>query len=113
MKKGHDLSIRNDFSGNAPIFYGAEQPKVSPQHSGDFIGDLESGGSCSVPIVSCNIHCNGTHTECISHIKDSKFKIGEVQRILGSMWKNLTDEEKQPFMNKSLKEKLVKTSIHH
>ena len=74
-KKGHDLSIRNDFSGNAPIFYGAEQPKVSPQHSGDFIGDLESGGSCSVPIVSCNIHCTGTHTECISHIQDSKFKI--------------------------------------
>ena len=39
--------------------------------------------------------------------KDSKFKIGEVQRILGNMWKNLTDEEKQPFMNKSLKEKEI------
>ena len=75
LKEGHDLSIRNDFSGNAPIFYGAEQPKVLPQHSGDFIGDLESGGSCNVPIVSCNIHCTGTHTECISHIQDSKFKI--------------------------------------
>ena len=34
LKKGHDLSIKNDFSGNAPIFYGAEQPKVFPQHSG-------------------------------------------------------------------------------
>ena len=77
LKKGHDLSIKNDFSGNAPIFYGAEQPKVSSQRSGDFIGDLESGGSCNVPIVSCNIHCTGTHTECISHIKDSKFKITE------------------------------------
>ena len=75
LKKGHDLSIKNDFSGNAPIFYGAEQPKVFPQHSGNFIGDLESGGSCSVPIVSCNIHCTGTHTECISHIQESKIKI--------------------------------------
>ena len=75
LKKGHDLSIKNDFSGNAPIFYGAEQPKVFPHHSGNFIGDLESGGSCSVPIVSHNIHCTGTHTECISHIQESKFKI--------------------------------------
>ena len=74
-KKGHDLSIRNDFSGNEPTFFGAEQPEAVPQHSGDFIGDLESGGSCNVPIVSCNIHCTGTHTECISHIQDSKFKI--------------------------------------
>ena len=39
--------------------------------------------------------------------KDSKFKIGEVQRILGTMWKNLTDKEKQPFMDKSLKEKEI------
>ncbi len=75
LKKGRDLSIRNDFSGNAPTFFGAEQPIAAPQHSGDFIGDLESGGSCNVPIVSCNIHCTGTHTECISHIQNSKFKI--------------------------------------
>ena len=70
-------SIRNVFLDGKKyhLFYGAEQPKVLPQHSGDFIGDLESGGSCSVPIVSCNIHCTGTHTECISHIQDSKFKI--------------------------------------
>ena len=75
LKKGHDLSIRNDFSGNAPTFFGSEQPKVAPQRFGDFIGDLKSGGSCNVPIVSCNIHCTGTHTECISHIQDSKFKL--------------------------------------
>ena len=75
LEKGCDLSIRNDFSGNAPTFFGAEQPEAVPQHSGDFIGDLESGGSCNVPIVSCNIHCTGTHTECVSHIQDSKFKL--------------------------------------
>ena len=28
-----------------------------------------------MPIVSCNIHCTGTHTECKNHIQDSKFKI--------------------------------------
>ena len=75
MKKGHDLSIRNDFSGNAPTFFGSEQPKVAPQRFGDFIGDLKSGGSCNVPIVSCNIHCTGTHTEVFSYIQDSKFKL--------------------------------------
>jgi len=75
MDRGIDLSIENNFSGNAPIFYGSEQPKAVAQQLGDFIGDLKSGGSCNVPIVSCNIHCTGTHTECISHILDSKVRV--------------------------------------
>jgi len=75
MDKGIDLSIENNFSGNAPIFYGSEQPKAIPQRYGDFIGDLKTGGSCNVPVISCNIHCTGTHTECISHVLDSKVRI--------------------------------------
>lgn len=75
MDKGIDLSIENNFSGNAPIFYGSEQPKAIPQRYGDFVGDLKTGGSCNVPVISCNIHCTGTHTECISHVLDSKVRI--------------------------------------
>jgi len=77
MDKGVDLSIESDFSGTAPIFYNADQPKVEPECSDDFIGDLKQGGSCNVPIVSLNIHCTGTHTECISHVFDSNDKISD------------------------------------
>ena len=31
MDTGVDLSINNDFSGNAPLFYGADQPEVEPE----------------------------------------------------------------------------------
>ena len=37
--KGFDLSIRNNFDGKYPSFFGAKSPSVKPNQSGDFIGD--------------------------------------------------------------------------
>ena len=76
--EGVDLSIRNDFLGSGPIFYGAEQPQVNAFRSGDFVGDMKEGGSCNVPIVTLDIHCTGTHTESIAHVLDSEEKISDV-----------------------------------
>ena len=76
--KGIDLSIRNDFSGRAPTFYGSEQPRYKALRSGNFVGDIKEGGSCNVPIVTLDIHCTGTHTESISHVIDSEVKITDV-----------------------------------
>ncbi len=76
--KGVDLSIRNDFSGRAPTFYGSEQPRYKALRSGNFVGDIKKGGSCNVPIVTLDIHCTGTHTESISHVIDSEVKITDV-----------------------------------
>ena len=76
--EGMDLSIRNDFSGSAPIFYGSEQPKANALRSNDFIGDIKEGGSCNVPVVTLDIHCTGTHTESIAHVIDSEEKISDV-----------------------------------
>ena len=76
--EGMDLSIRNDFSGSAPIFYGSEQPKANALRFNDFIGDIKEGGSCNVPVVTLDIHCTGTHTESIAHVIDSEEKISDV-----------------------------------
>jgi kynurenine formamidase len=38
--------------------------------AGGFVGDTRRGGSCNVPIVTLNPHCNGTHTESVAHIVD-------------------------------------------
>ena len=77
-KNAVDLSIKNTFSGNAPTFYNSSQPGVNPLISGNFIGDVNQGGSCNVPLVSINIHCTGTHTECEGHINKSNVKIVDV-----------------------------------
>ena len=78
LDNGIDLSIRNDFSGNSPIFYKSEHPSLKTYSYGNFIGDLKKGGSCNVNQVNLNIHCTGTHTESIAHIFDSDETISDV-----------------------------------
>ena len=77
-KNAVDLSIQNNFSGNAPIFYNASQPSNTPLISKNFIGDIKQGGSCNVPEVSLNIHCTGTHTECEGHVNNSNVSIVDI-----------------------------------
>ena len=77
MNKGVDLSIPNAFNSKNPSFFNAKNPKVSYQISDEFKGKISSGGTCNVPSVSLDIHCTGTHTECIGHIKDINTSINE------------------------------------
>ena len=77
-KNAVDLSIQNNFSGKAPIFYNASQPSNKPLISKNFIGDVKQGGSCNVSVVSLNIHCTGTHTECEGHVNDSNVSIVDI-----------------------------------
>ncbi len=78
LGNGIDLSISNNFDGNHPLFYGASAPSVNPVELGEFIGDIDSGGSCNVNVATLNIHCTGTHTECVGHINNSKTLISDV-----------------------------------
>ena len=73
-----DLSIPNNFTGNDPTFYDSQQSTNIPFSSSQFIGDIKQGGSCNVPVISLNIHCNGTHTECEGHINDSGLSVIDV-----------------------------------
>ncbi len=64
------LAITLDFEGEQPNHFGAQRAAVSPMKSGSFVGDTRQGGSCNAQDVTLNPHCNGTHTESISHIVD-------------------------------------------
>lgn len=64
------IAIPLHFNGKQPACFGSTPAHVTPLRAGDFIGDVNQGGSCNVPVISLNIHCNGTHTESISHIID-------------------------------------------
>ena len=102
-KNAVDLSIQNNFSGNAPIFYNASQPRNEPLISKNFIGDVKQGGSCNVPVVSLNIHCTGTHTECVGHINNSNVSIvdicpvGLIPALLITVEPELTSETDESY----------------
>lgn len=49
--------------------------KYEPFKSGNFIGDVNQGGSCNVFTISINPHGNGTHTETVGHISSEKYPI--------------------------------------
>jgi arylformamidase len=63
-------------SENVKAFY-ADDPKIFPMKAGSFIGDVLQGGSCNVNEIHLNVHCNGTHTECVGHISKEKHSLNQ------------------------------------
>lgn len=63
-----DLSIPQSFDQNQPNHFGAPPAARHAMRSGEFVGNTRKGGSCNVPVITLNPHCNGTHTECIRHV---------------------------------------------
>ncbi len=51
-----------------PNHFGVPDCTSEPVQAGDFIGDTQQGGSCNVNRLTLIPHCNGTHTESISHV---------------------------------------------
>ncbi|MBI2380680.1 MAG: cyclase family protein [Gammaproteobacteria bacterium] len=66
--KALDIAIALDFSGTQPNHFGAAPATMEPMRAGGFVGDTAQGGSCNVPEIRLNPHCNGTHTESLAHI---------------------------------------------
>lgn len=67
---GLALSISLQFDGPQPNHFGAPAAQSSPLKMGTFVGDTTAGGSCNVEQLQLIPHCNGTHTETVSHIVD-------------------------------------------
>lgn len=65
---GQSIAITMLPNGNQPNHFGAPECNSRTLVSGDFIGDTTQGGSCNVNQLSIIPHCNGTHTESVSHI---------------------------------------------
>ena len=68
LSKPLDISIplRGDAT-NVNAWYVAA-PKIIPHTEGDFIGNVQKGGSTNFNDISFNPHAHGTHTECLGHI---------------------------------------------
>lgn len=71
----HDLSLRQDFDGNAPRLFGGAAARASTFASGSFVGSVTEGGSCNVSTLTVAPHLHGTHTECAGHITRARLAV--------------------------------------
>ncbi|MBV1908581.1 MAG: cyclase family protein [Kangiellaceae bacterium] len=78
LSKGHSIAITLLPNGNQPNHFGAPECNSEPLIAGDFIGDTKQGGSCNVNRLSIIPHCNGTHTESVSHVIDQLIPVHKV-----------------------------------
>lgn len=72
------LAIPLQFNGKQPNHFGVNDAHAKTVKAGDFIGDTQQGGSCNVSTVTLTPHCNGTHTESVSHITSPLIAVGEL-----------------------------------
>ncbi len=49
--------------------------KIEPVVNGNWIGDVNKGGSVNFRNITFNPHGNGTHTECVGHISKEDYNI--------------------------------------
>ncbi len=66
-----DISIGIRKADNVNAFF-LPNPAFETVKAGDFIGDVNQGGSCNVENIAISPHGNGTHTECLGHISKEK-----------------------------------------
>lgn len=66
------------FDGERAGYFGATPASARPYQAGGFVGDTRRGGSCNVPVLRVNPHCDGTHTESVGHILDIEVPLPEV-----------------------------------
>jgi kynurenine formamidase len=77
-REARSIAILLDFDGPQPNHFGVGRATSSAVEAGSFIGDTARGGSCNVDQLTMIPHCNGTHTESISHIVDQRVPVGEL-----------------------------------
>ncbi len=68
LTEGQSIAITLLPNGDQPNHFGAPECVSKTLIAGDFVGDTNQGGSCNVNQLTITPHCNGTHTESVSHI---------------------------------------------
>ena len=78
LSLGKSIAITLKPNENQPNHFGAPNATSQTLEVGDYIGDTRRGGSCNVNILNIIPHCNGTHTESVSHIIDELFPVYKI-----------------------------------
>lgn len=75
-RDARSIAIQLDFEGPQPNHFGTEHATDEVLEIDGFVGDTKRGGSCNVKSLSMIPHCNGTHTETVSHIVNEDIWVG-------------------------------------
>ncbi|MDF2437319.1 MAG: cyclase family protein [Bacteroidota bacterium] len=51
--------------------------KIEAVRMGDWVGDVNEGGSVNFRNITFNPHGNGTHTECVGHISKENYSVNQ------------------------------------
>lgn len=78
LDRAQAISQPVSFNSERPQHFGAATAQSNPMRAGGFVGDTRQGGSCNVPVLTLNPHCNGTHSESVAHIIDAPLAINTV-----------------------------------
>jgi len=73
--QGISVAIPLDPHGAQPSFFVDQPASATPLKSGDYIGDVNAGGSCNAEVIRFVPHCHGTHTECIGHLSSERITV--------------------------------------
>lgn len=104
IRKFYDLSIKQEFSEQQTNSFGVPKATAKPFQIDNFVGDTNQGGSCNFDEIKIIPHCNGTHTECIGHILNSRDSIVDllddvfVQALLISCYSVSTEENTDKYI---------------
>ena len=74
-EKFHDLSIPYNFNGPQPNYYDVETGQAVPLEEGGKKWSVAEGAGCNVMEVNFNVHCTGTHTECVGHLLNKESNV--------------------------------------
>jgi len=102
--KFYDLSIKQEFSNEQTNSFGVPKATAKPFQIDNFVGDTNQGGSCNFDEIKIIPHCNGTHTECIGHILNTRDSIVDllddvfVQALLISCHSVSPDKNKDKYI---------------
>ncbi len=78
-----DISIPLTNKKNCVSAWYVDPMKLEAVVAGDWIGDVNKGGSVNFRNITFNPHGNGTHTECVGHISKENYSINQtLQRFM-------------------------------
>ncbi len=72
-----DISIPLHNGGDCVSAWYVEPMKLEPVVNGNWVGDVNKGGSVNFRNITFNPHGNGTHTECVGHISKEFYTINK------------------------------------
>ena len=78
LAQAQDISIPVHFDEPQLSAFGGPPATMEAYKAGDFVGDVSQGGSCNCEVYTFSPHLNGTHTECVGHISQTRLNVNDL-----------------------------------